>query len=423
VKNILRFFNFQYLWLFFPFIILTLFVIQGIVGFLIYRDFSSIQFLLILILGISTYFISHFVITKHLNKSFGFFKATGKYQLTLDFWVILISLIYFSIVIYALISSEKIALLESFKGATNFDMAIAREGLFKSRSGWEMSLKYFNSVLSTAFMPLILVIAYLKNKSYKHLLLLLFLLSTLPSLEKSLAIKVFAPLIILSLNRFLTRRAGWVFFAVMLLVIFGTTVLSGVGSDDAQQTKTETVAQQTKTEKHTRTFHEIKYSPITVGGKVGYMANRILWIPYITAYDWLKFFNEKLNGQYLLGRTSLIISKITGQTQYPMEQEIFKYQFGGSSKLLTASANTTFFVDIFVNFSWLGVVIFSCLLALITRLVEVSNNPAGMAVFYYYVFQVSIGGILAVLLSGGLLFFIFLIFILKPDTIESNFQK
>jgi len=395
-------------------IIITLFVIQGIVGLLIYRDFSSLQFLLILVLGLSTYFITHFVITKHLKKSFGFLKAMEKYQLPLDFWVMLISLIYFSIVIYAVMSSEKIALLESFKGASNFDMAIAREGLFKSRSGWEVSLKYLNSVLSMAFMPLILAIAYLKNKPYKHLLLLLFVLSILPSLEKSLAIKVFSPLIILSLNQFFSRRAGWVFVAVMLLVIYSTTVLSRVGSDEVQQLQTE---------KHTRTFHEIKYSPITVGGQVGYMANRILWIPYITAYDWLKFFNEKLNGQYLLGRTSLIVSQITSQTQYPMEQEVFKYQFGGASELQTASANTTFFVDIFVNFSWAGVVIFSCLLAFITRLVEVSDNPAGKAVFYYYVLQVSLGGIFGVLFSGGLLFFIFLIFILKPDAIESNGQK
>jgi len=138
-------------------------------------------------------------------------------------------------------------------------------------------------------------------------------------------------------------------------------------------------------------------------GRVPYFLNRVLWIPYVTAYDWLAYFELRLNGEYLLGKGSSFISKITGQLNFKIEQEVFKFQYGGGAPA-TAAANTNFWIDAFVNFGWFGVIFSSFIVALITIYVILLGNPALLACFYYFVFQLSMGGLTGVLLSNGLIF-------------------
>ena len=101
-----------------------------------------------------------------------------------------------------------------------------------------------------------------------------------------------------------------------------------------------------------------------------------------------------------------------------MEKEVFIYQFGAGGPL-TAAANTTFLVDAFVNFGWMGVALFAALFAALTRLIDCLDNPAAKACYYYFAYQVAVGGLLGVLFSNGMLVFILLALFTKP-TILSN---
>lgn len=137
-------------------------------------------------------------------------------------------------------------------------------------------------------------------------------------------------------------------------------------------------------------------------GRVAYLLNRIFWIPYVTSYDWVLFFETHLNAEHIYGRSSLLLSKITGQSVIKIEEEVFKFQFGNSAAS-TAAANTNFWVDGYVNFGWFGVIGYSLLIAFITMYVIWLANPALSACFYYLIFQLSMGGLTGVLFSNGLI--------------------
>jgi hypothetical protein len=148
-------------------------------------------------------------------------------------------------------------------------------------------------------------------------------------------------------------------------------------------------------------------------GQINYAINRILWIPYVTAYDWLGFFHERLSGEYLSGRTSGLIAFITGRPSFPMESLVFNYQFGGLA-LTTAAANANFLVDAFVNFGWIGVMVYAGFFAVITLIVVKQGNPAMQACYYYFALQASMGGLSGVLFSNGMILLICMAFFMRP---------
>ena len=161
-----------------------------------------------------------------------------------------------------------------------------------------------------------------------------------------------------------------------------------------------------------RALEKFRKQNIFGSGQMSFAVNRVLWIPYITAYDWLSFFHEKLSGEYLLGRTSGLLGLITGRPIFPMEREVFSYQFGGAA-LTTAAANACFLVDAFVNFGWIGVIVYAGLFAALTWVVVKQGNPAMQACYYYFALQASMGGLSGVLFSNGMIFLICLAFFVR----------
>jgi hypothetical protein len=164
--------------------------------------------------------------------------------------------------------------------------------------------------------------------------------------------------------------------------------------------------------------HRHKYNVFGFG-RVAFVINRVLWIPYVTAYDWLGYFEQHLKAEFLHGATSSLVSRISGVEPFPMEREVFKYQFGTGGPQ-TAAANATFLVDAFVNFGWFGVVFYSFLLAAIIYLVTVVSNPAMQACSYYFFMQISMGALPGVIFSNGMLLLLFLSIFIKPKlTVET----
>jgi hypothetical protein len=115
----------------------------------------------------------------------------------------------------------------------------------------------------------------------------------------------------------------------------------------------------------------------------------------------------------LLGRTSGLLGLITGKATFPMEREVFNYQFGGST-LATSAANACFLIDAFVNFGWVGVVVYAGLFSALTWIVVKQANPAMQACYYYFALQASMGGLSGVLFSNGMILLIYLAFLARP---------
>jgi hypothetical protein len=440
------------MWLFLPLLLFVFYVPQVIVGVLRFDNVPAYSLAGVMALGLITYLIVFQVLVRYFNGKFPFQSALNRFEINSGPAIIAISVGYFSLMAYALVTSEKIALWEVIKGSSVDDLAFAREALFKSRVGWEKGLIYANAIFSSALMPFAVAVCYIEKKPYRHALLFFFAASLAPTLEKALILKALFPLIFLGFNSYFPSKRVLQIALTAVVIVAANIIFSKMGQasyiaiNDAQiqqlQEQKARMLKSNKSDTNTLIVGDeaggvelsgiqkqldyylwagtdlYKYN-VFGDGQLQYVANRIFWIPYVTAFDWLGYFYEKLNGNYLLGRTSAVLSRIGGNPPFPMENEVFKYQFGESGPK-TAAANATFLVDAFVNFGWMGVIVYAGLFALITWVVVVQANPAMQACYYYFALQVSMGGLSGVLFSNGLILLICLAFFIRPK--QSLFQ-
>lgn len=401
---------FDWLWLALPLAILALYAGGAAYGLFVFQNAIAWKVVMILLLGCMTYLIAyHFWLRRIQFQTL--FRWQGCLKLTSDQWITAVFICYLALMIYTLATVPKIALLEALRGGDAYDISSAREMMFKSREGWERILVYLNAILTSALIPYALVVAYLEQKRYRHWLLWLFVASLLPSMEKALVIKAFFPLFMVAINRHLPRRLGWFFLASMVAIILTMTAAAKVGhigtlttlQMEEERMLARGSAQGLAQGSAQGDILGNRFEQIDSSNPVGYVLNRALWIPYLTAYDWIFYFQEKMDGQYLYGRTSSFISTVTGQPRFNMEHAVSVFEYGETK---TGTSNTTFLVDAYVNFSWLGVMLSAALVAIFTRIVVLLDNPAAKACYYYFIYQLAVGPMFGVMLSEGLLLFI-----------------
>jgi hypothetical protein len=115
-----------------------------------------------------------------------------------------------------------------------------------------------------------------------------------------------------------------------------------------------------------------------------------------------------------MGASSSVLSGIFGMDRVNLERLVFEFEWG-QNESGTGSANTVYFIDIFLNFGWVGVFFSNIIIALIVRLFEFSNNKAAHASFFVFAYFIVTSSIVAVLFSSGLLLLLFLIFLVKTE--------
>jgi hypothetical protein len=417
--------------IFLPCLMLLFFGVQSLAGIAFLGGRAAYEFLGIFVLGMGAYWISIKATEKYAKKN-KWDLVPGRGNGFFIFCVSSISVLYFSVVFIALITAEKVALWEALTGATSFEIAEAREMLFRSRSDGR-SLLYLSSILSSAFMPYIIMLCFIRKSKMAWPLFIIFSISLTLSLEKALILKAMLPMFLLAANGYVPKRMLYLSPLLAIITLVGmnhlargtdngasggviavSTVDAYYGNNVDNVDFSRRINLRQGGEFMTLGQHVLKYYPLRGETGLGYLANRMLWIPYITAYDWLKYFDEEMGRKHAMGSTSLLVSKLTGVQQLPMERNIFAYQFGlapGQS----AGANANFLVDGFINFGNIGVIVLSALIGFGVAYFKKQQNPAALACLYFFLFQLSGGGFLGVLLGGGLLFFIFLVLVLRPD--------
>jgi transcription initiation factor IIE alpha subunit len=683
--------QFKNIWLVLPLLLVALYVPQALWGLHYFDDKSAAQMILILMLGLLVYCGTYFSLKKIRTRSPSALRVDGSRGQILNYFVITVSIFYFLLIGYVLLTAEKIALIEALRDSSVEDIALAREALFKTRMGWERALPYLNAALSSALMPFAIALAYLSRMKYRHWLLLFFCMSLLVSLEKALILKALLPVIAIGFQGQFSRNRALTLVLLLVGIVGALFFFAKMGKIDYEGQAKESIAklekqlidlpgiwqknledidntikineksidilqkqllnvpvikqkniedsnngvkiinktvavltrrlsylpvikrndlknnndaikineksiialdrkltdlprikqrdfevidiiiknaksrvielelklkdknyktrvdidlltrmrqanisiqtlseqrekkakyyisyeqglkvarervnlsiqslrdqseksakyyisyeqgvkaalqqatlsiqtvqeQRIKDDKYyidyeeglkvalqaarqsiqvlqkqriknaayfpnylvvlkaainsERVAYEIyhKYNLFS-GGQVGFAFNRLLWIPYVTAYDWLRYFDKQLQDKFLGGSTSFLLSKILGVQQFPIEREVFKYQFGAGGPQ-TGSANALFLVDAFVNFGWLGVIAYAFLLAALVFLVQVINNPAMVACLYFFLVQAVGGGLLGILFGNGLLLLVFLSFFIRPRSIQ-----
>jgi hypothetical protein len=135
------------------------------------------------------------------------------------------------------------------------------------------------------------------------------------------------------------------------------------------------------------------------------MVNRAVWVPYITAYDWLKFQHDVLEGRVTLGRSISVVAWLTGQPRVQLEQMVYAYQFGRSPGGAGAS-NTVFFVDAKLAFGWAGAILYCLIFPLFAAAVFSAENDVAKVASVTSFFTAALSPLTATLLSGGLAFYV-----------------
>jgi oligosaccharide repeat unit polymerase len=391
---------------FFPcFCLLGLYLIPSLIGNYYFADDNSFLILIMLLVSVATYLLTYgFFSSKELN---GLTKPS-RISIYISYKAMLFGVIfsYLAFLAWVISTTPHLAFFDAFRGASPQQLAVDREMQFHARHGFQAIIPYINVLFVNLLCPLVILRGYVIKHKFRHLILLGFLFTLAMNLEKALALVVLIPLLVMQINQLSSskraKKTFYFLFAFLIALIFTTSFLSSV--------KFTSYAQFSKQNRYT--YFDSSYT-------LGYMLNRVIWIPYVTVYDTLGYFDSALDGQHTLGASSSLLSAAFGLQRVNVERGVFKYEWG-QNPTGTGSANAVYFTGAFVDFGWFGVIFFSMILAIITRIIKTSKTEEAKYLYYSYVFNLSTGSLISVLFSNYLLLLVlFAVFFRFRATVTS----
>lgn len=324
----------------------------------------------------------------------------------------LVLLSYFSVIVYAVVTAPGIALFEALRGASVSEVSGLREEFLRSREGWEKGLLYVYVIGVSAFMPLVISQLFMVRSKWRFAVLGAFLFSLALTLEKSRALVAMLPLVVIFVNSGKAKKAYFVMvWLVLVIVLVSALARGGLSSGEVAP------------EDNPLLGVPDEYN-LFVGesSQIYYIINRVWYIPYVTAIDWLRYREIILSGENTLGRSISPIAWITGEERISLEQEVFAFQWG-QNETGTGSANTAFYVDAYLTFDYLGVIIYSIILAFFVRVCVCSANKALIACLVISLYSVCFNSFSGVLFSGGLGFIFILALFCRIVGVDADSHK
>ncbi|MGE6991999.1 hypothetical protein ACQKIK_01095 [Pseudomonas sp. NPDC047961] len=414
------------------FIMLTIYLPASLLGLFVLRGQSAVEFFSLLILFCIIYFIS-----------FGFFSKVyvllvsnlrALCGISYKGWVLLSLFALISYIItlaYASWIADTVPLFVALKGGRLMDIAHSRSQFLAGLVGYESLLRYSAFILGRSIMPLILVAAFTLRVRSRYWLLMLLLALSMLAMEKAAPIFVLLPLAFyyVMLRRW---KAVVTTTSIMLGCIVILAFLAGGGNADsaADGTKAAAVNDSAKVlivppgmpiqeamgdpsrallpyylRKHF-TEEQYQFDPDKLSAKLTLLLNRVGWVPYITAYDWLEFQRIVLDNQLTLGRSISFVHLLFGEPKMELEKMIYVYEYGASPGGEGAS-NTVFFVDAKLAFGWLGVIVYCLAFTFCAACIFTSGSQTLIVSSIVCFIVAAVSSLTATLLSGGL--FIYLV--------------
>lgn len=419
------------------FLIGLIYLPASFLGLIFFHDRESIELLFLISLFCIIYFFSY----NFFSRIFIYFARILSKLIHVPkvFWYrlsIVAFIIYAASLAYAVYISPAVPAIVAIKGGTLMDIAQARGQFLAGLEGYESLLRYAVFILGRSVMPLVLVAAFVSKSKLRYWLLISLLLFSMLSLEKAAPVFIFLPCVFycLASKRWLSAFAVMV---LMLASIVVMTVLAMGGIGDSQSRKADTLVTDIAAPQiyipqgmpiqepmgvpgrfYLPNLAQTKFGFETssvdanaISGKMLVLLNRIVWIPYITAYDWLGFQRAVLNGELTLGRSVGFIHLLYGEPKMLLEKMVYVYEFGASPGGAGAS-NTVFFVDAKLAFGWWGVVIYSLLFTFCSACIFSSGSRILIVSSVVCFFVASVSSLTATLLSGGLFIYVVLAFLL-----------
>ncbi|MDB1111406.1 hypothetical protein [Pseudomonas extremaustralis] len=409
----------------------------SLLGLVLFHDRESIELLILILLFCLIYFLSYgffsqifLFLAQKISRSIRISRVVW-YRLSIAAFCI-----YATSLFYAVHLADAVPAMVALKGGTLMDIAQARGQFLAGLEGYESLLRYAVFILGRSVMPLVLVAAFVFNSKFRYWLLIALLALSMLSLEKAAPVFIFLPCILLF---FTSRKWLSAFFVILLMVasIGAMTLLAMGGVGDARMKGANAVLKeehpmevsippglpiQEAMGRPGRFFlpnmvqdqfgvGQVTVDADEVSGKLIILLNRVVWIPYITAYDWLGFHREVLDGKLSLGRSISFVHLLYGEPKMLLEKMVYVYEFGASPGGAGA-ANTAFFVDAKLAFGWAGVVVYCLIFTFCAACIFSSGNQILMVSSIVCFFVASVSSLTATLLSGGLFIYVVLAFLL-----------
>jgi hypothetical protein len=418
-------------------LVLAIYLPAALLGMYFFRDAYAASFLALLAIFAGSYYGLYPRFARMLQSS----RIRSRLwrigeRITWRGWAWLAAAVYAATIGVAALTVPATPIGAALAGGNWLDIALARADFLATRDGPEALLRYLALILGRSVMPFLIAYLYWSRHRLRHLALFVLILLFLIPLEKGSPLFAFLPLVLL---RVLERdyKAALAHTACLAACVGLATFLAAGGLYDSQrraasgfggQTVQEQVIPNAKVDRdvklsdHTgRQYLHRRYDPadeFARTGGLGYqiylLANRAAWVPYATAYDWLKFQHDVLQGQLVLGRSIGIVSWLMGEPRVMIEQMVYQFSFGASPGGAGAS-NTIFFVDAKLNFGWLGAAAYCALFTLLAAIVFTSANHVGQIASVTSFFTAALSPLSATLLSGGLLFYLTISMLTRLD--------
>ncbi len=330
-----------------------------------------------------------------------------------------ISFIFFVFIIFLVLvitTSDNVPLFFALKNRDVYEIALSRAHFLKARVGMERLFVYANAVLTASFLPYIILVSFVREYSFSWYVIAIPYFYSFLLLEKAFFLKFVLPFISYC-STFIHRSYNkkYLLLAVISipLVIFTNTVISGFGSSSSSSSWDAKLNRKVE-ELKCGSFYSAGYTVCANNGRFNFILWRMIAVPVFTARDSLALFEEKYKDNLFYGRTSTFISRLFHAQHVEFERETFNSEWGtdGSG---TASANSVFIIEQFVNFGWLGVLLSSVLVGYMFAVLRRSTDIALASMSILLSMSLFIGGLIPTMLSSGYLALFGFLFFVKLD--------
>ncbi|PJE43438.1 MAG: hypothetical protein CUR33_09180 [Pseudomonas sp.] len=346
---------------------------------------------------------------------------------------------YIATLAYAAWIADTVPLFIALRGAGLMDIAHSRSQFLAGLVGYESLLRYSAFMLGRSVMPLILVAAFMLKARFRYWLLVLLLVLSMLAMEKAAPIFVLLPL---AFYYVMVCRWKAVFMtaSIMLGCVLALAFLAGGGNSRSSVDSVSVAATDDSSQvlivppgmpiqeamgdpsrallpyylcKHF-SDEQYQFDPNKLSAKFTLLLNRVGWVPYITAYDWLEFQRIVLEDRLTLGRSISFVHLLFGEPKMQLEKMVYVYEYGASPGGQGAS-NTVFFVDAKLAFGWVGVIVYCLVFTFFAACIFTSGSQVLIVSSIVCFIIASVSSLTATLLSGGLFIYFVLSLFLGED--------
>lgn len=314
----------------------------------------------------------------------------------------------FLIVTFA--TAEAIPIISALQGADTAELSQQRGDFLKARVGIEAALLYMSTIFVGALLPYSLATLYLQKSRYRFALTGLFLAFSISFLAKALFVNVMIPLIYVFAQHYkASGKKVLLTLGASVLLLYAVTLLSFGGQSEFDTAAIAAAGN----------FFGAGYVP---SNAIDHLIWRAVAVPMFTASDTLLVFAEQFNRDLMWGATSSFLAAIFGLERIPLEKLVFEQQWSWND---IASSNAVYITEAFVNFSWIGLVLFSLFVGQSLRWFRKSKDEAFKALWMIYCLTLFTSGLIGTLLSVGyvLMFGLALLFRVTPREASGSRRK